>query len=307
MARILLNTKAISYEDWQNLRKKSLGGSDASTVMSMNRFASPLSLYAEKMGLTRDKETSVAMMVGTHCEELVARMFEEETGLEVWNDTNMYVHDEYDFITANLDRRIGDTIGLECKTTSAYTLKDFEDGKIPDNYYWQCIHYMAVMNFEKMFLACIISNRHFVWREIERDEDAIDMLIAREVAFWRNHIETGTEPEVDGSDATEETLRSLYPTDDEDEVELDIDDEVERYLYASQMVKEWESRKKTAQQEIEQKLGSHQIAQGSRFQASWKSSSRAALDTKLLKAERPDIFKEYSKTTTSRIFRAKEK
>ena len=61
MARKLVNTKEISHGEWLTLRKKSIGGSDAGTLMDMNPWSSPLSLYADKKGLTTPKETTEAM------------------------------------------------------------------------------------------------------------------------------------------------------------------------------------------------------------------------------------------------------
>lgn len=306
MAKKLIDTKKIAYEEWVALRRRSVGGSEASTVMCDNKWASPLSLYANKLGLTSDKETNVAMMVGTHCEELVAQMFEEETGKKVRNDFFMYEHDLYPFITANLDRRIiGENAGLECKTTQAYTLKDF-DGTVPNNYYWQCQHYMAVMGFERMYLACILSNRHFVWRVIERDEGDIKMLIAKEVDFWTNYVQKEIPPEADGSDASSEALAEMFPTSDGEEIEAPIDEACDMYIYASEQIKEWEKRKKEAQNIIEQQLGSAEVGRGVYHKATWKPYETSRIDSKRLKEEEPELYAKYCRTTTGRRFSCKE-
>lgn len=306
MAKKLIDTKKIAYTEWVNLRRLSVGGSEASTIIGVNKWASPLSLYANKLGLTSDKETNVAMQVGTHCEELVAKMFEEETGKKVRNDFFMYQHDLFPFITANLDRRIvGENAGLECKTTQAYTLKDF-DGVVPDNYYWQCQHYMAVMGFERMYLACIISNRHFVWRVIERNEADIKMLIAKEVQFWTDHVQKQIPPEADGSDASAEALAEMFPDSDGEVVEAPIDWACEMYLHAQEQLKLWETRKAEAQQKIQQILGNAEAGVGQAHKATWKNYETSRIDSKRLKAEHPEIYAEYCKTTRSRRFSCKE-
>lgn len=306
MAKKLIDTKKIAYEEWVALRRRSVGGSEASTVMGDNKWSSPLALYANKLGLTSDKETNVAMKVGTHCEELVAQMFEEETGKKVRNDFFMYEHDCYPFITANLDRRIvGENAGLECKTTQAYTLKDFE-GTVPSNYYWQCQHYMAVMGFDRMYLACILSNRHFVWRVVERDEEAISLLINGEVQFWTEYVEKGIPPEADGSDASSEALAEMFPTSNGEEIDIPIDDACDMYLYASDQIRVWEKRKKEAQNIIEQQLGSAEVGRGKFHRATWKPYATSRIDSKRLKEEEPELFEKYSKTTTGRRFSCKE-
>lgn len=305
MARKLINTKKISYEEWVDLRKRSIGGSEASTIMGENKYSSLLQLYSNKLGLSKDKETNVAMQVGTHCEELVAKMFEEATGKKVRNDFFMYQHDDYDFITANLDRRIvGENAGLECKTTQAYTAKDFEDD-CPTNYWWQCQQYMGVMGFDKMYLAVIISNRTFLWREIERDDDAIKRLFKQESWFWNYHIVRELPPEANENDG--ELLLELFPETDESEVDIDIDDDVVAYQQAQQEIKKWQARKDQAQMKIEQKLGKAEFGYGTFYRASWKNYETTRLDSKRLKADHPELYKRYSNTSQSRRFSVKER
>lgn len=132
MARKLVNTKEISHDEWLTLRKKSIGGSDAGAIMGMNPWSSPITLYAEKAGLSKDRETTEAMRLGTDLEDYVARRWMEETGKKVRADNFMYMHDEHDFLTANVDRDVvGENAGLECKTMTSFAKYDLEDGEIP--------------------------------------------------------------------------------------------------------------------------------------------------------------------------------
>ncbi len=304
MARKLINTKKISYEDWVELRKRSIGGSEAATIMGDNKWSSHLQLYANKTGLSKDKETNVAMQVGTHCEELVAQMFCEATGKKVRNDFFMYQHDDYDYITANLDRRIvGENAGLECKTTQAYTTKDF-DGDCPLTYWWQCQQYMGVMGFDKMYLAVIISNRTFLWREIERDDDAIARLFAEEIKFWNEHILPEVQPSASAEDG--EILLELFPNAEDRDATANIDPDVEMFLQAQAEIKKWEERKKAAQNAIEQKMGAAERCSGLYYIASWKNYETTRIDSKRLKDEMPELYARYSTTTKTRRFSTKE-
>ena len=138
MARKLVNTKAMSYEEWLELRRHSIGGSEAGALLGLNPYASSLTLYLDKKGLSKPKETNEAMRIGTDLEEYVAKRFEEKTGKKVRKDNFMYMHDEYDFITANVDREIvGENSGLECKTMSAFNDYDLEGGEVPAYYFNQ--------------------------------------------------------------------------------------------------------------------------------------------------------------------------
>ena len=97
MAKKLINRKEISDEDWLSLRKKSLGGSDASKVIGVNPFASPLSLYVEKLDISSPKETKShgALWLGKRLEDDIALLYEEVEGKKTRKDNIMWVDDEY--------------------------------------------------------------------------------------------------------------------------------------------------------------------------------------------------------------------
>ena len=46
--KILANTENIPYEEWLELRKKGIGGSDASIVCGINKYKSPVELWLDK-------------------------------------------------------------------------------------------------------------------------------------------------------------------------------------------------------------------------------------------------------------------
>ena len=50
-----IKTANMSREDWLNLRRHSIGGSDAAAIVGLNEYASPFSVWADKRGLTKDK------------------------------------------------------------------------------------------------------------------------------------------------------------------------------------------------------------------------------------------------------------
>ena len=47
---IKIPTSNMSESEWQAARRQSVGGSDAATVLGLNPYASPYSLWAEKTG-----------------------------------------------------------------------------------------------------------------------------------------------------------------------------------------------------------------------------------------------------------------
>ena len=301
----LVNIKDISHDEWLELRKKSIGGSEAGTVKGENPWGSEYGLYCLKKGLVKPIETTEAMRLGTDLEDYVAKRYVEKTGNEVRNDNFMYQHDEYPFITANLDRRIvGQNAGLECKTMSSFNGYDLANGEVPPHYFAQCQHYMMVMGFDYVDLAVMVFQRGVYVLHIERDDEYIKDLLDAEIDFWKNHIEANVPPEV--SDKDEDVIGEVYPT-AEVGSEMEISDElIEKYLEASEQEKVWKDQKKLYKNEITALLGEKESGIGTEYSCTWKNQTRHDFDTTRFKAEQPKLYKQYVKESVNRTFRAKK-
>lgn len=308
MAKKIADTKTMTHEDWVELRKSSIGGSDAGSCVNVNPYSSLISLYADKKGMSKPIEDNESMRLGRDLEAYVAERFCEKTGKKVRNDFYMYADDEYDFLTANIDRRVvGENAGLECKTMGSFAGYNFENGEVPGHYFCQCQHYMMVMGFDRVYLAVLVLQRGLYVITIERDDDFIKQMRNAEVDFWQNFIQKDVIPAPDGSEASLDTLKQLYPQSHE-KTEISIpglDQMVRDYKAASELCKEYEAKKSAIQGQICAKLGDNEVGIGNDFGCSWKSQSKTSIDTKRLKAERPEIFAQYSKTSEYRVFRTK--
>lgn len=308
MARKLINTKEISHEQWLTLRKKSIGGSDAGALMDMNPYQSPVSLYADKKGLSKDKETNEAMRLGNDLEDYVARRWMEKTEKKVRADNFMYQHDEYDFITANVDRDVvGENSGLECKTMNGFAKYDLENGEIPAQYYAQCQHYMLVKGYDKMYLAILVFQRGIYCLEVERNEEFIKELLAAEIDFWTNYIEKDQMPPPDGSDASMEAIKQIYPSDTNPQMQLpNADAEIKRYLELGKAIKDIEEEKKKIQAQLCARLGDTGVGIDTEYACSWKTQARTSVDSAKLKKEFPEVYEKCKKTSEFRVFRTKK-
>ena len=203
-----MNTKLImtveemqDRKKWEAMRNIGIGGSDASTIAGINRWKSPYQLWLEKTGQVEPEDISDNEYVywGTVLEQLVADRFCELTGKKV-RKCGMMQSLTHEFMLANVDRLVvGENAGLECKTANGFKAKEWEGDNVPDGYYLQCQHYMAVTGCEKWYIACLIGGNHFVWKEIPRNEEDIAALIEAEGAFWEDNVKGGIMPDVDGS------------------------------------------------------------------------------------------------------------
>lgn len=304
----LVSTLDLSYEEWLEYRKKSIGGSDCATIFGLNKYKSLYSLWAEKKGFfdLSSKDTEI-MRQGRDFEEYVAQRFCEATGKKVRKRNYIFLHNDYDFISANIDREIvGENAGLECKTTSVYNKTDFENGEIPEYYYCQCMHYMAVMGYDKMYLAILVLSKGFYWFEIKRDEDEIKSLIEMEVDWWNKYILGSEIPEIDGSDSTLNTVRYINKDISKDIKDISkLDDVLNEYEAISRQKKYIENKEKELKNNIIAFMGNNEIGNSSKYLVSYKTQKRTSIDTVTLKKDLPDIYDRFLKTNETRILRIK--
>lgn len=298
IATVLKATNGLDRDEWLQARRKGIGGSDAATVAGVNKWKSPLDLWLEKTGQVDDKEAGEAAYWGTMMEDMVAREFETRSGHKVRRRNAILRHPEHHFMLANVDRLIvGCKIGLECKTTSAYNKAEWEDDNIPDAYYIQCQHYMAVTGYKSWYIAVLIGGNKFRYKEIKRDDELIAKLIELEAAFWQ-HVVNGTMPSTDGSDACGNALLTLYPDSNGEEVLLPDTAEIliREYESANSEEKAAIERKKAAQAALELMLGVNERGRIGNRIVNWKSVKAAErFDTKLFKVDYPDLAAQYTK------------
>ena len=301
----LIDTKVISRREWLELRKKGIGGSDAASIVGLNPYVTPYKLWAEKTGRLPEQEDNEAMRQGRDFENYVAKRFTEATGKRVRRNNFMLVHDEYDFIFANIDRQIvGENAGLECKTTSVMNLKKFKNGEFPDSYYTQCVHYMSVTGADKWYLAVLVLNQGFYWYEIQRDEEEINALLEAEIEFWNKYIVPDVAPAVDGYKPTSDAINKVFCNTRDEECNLVGLSNIENLMDLQKTIKALEFEVEKIQQQIKVEMGECQIGYCDKYKITWKEQSRSTISKDLIKEQYPDIdISDISKTSKFRVFK----
>ena len=300
----------LSHEEWIEERRKSIGGSDAAALVGMNSHVTPYMIWADKTGRLPPKEDNEAMRQGMDLEEYVARRFCEKTGKKVHICSQMFRNPSFPFAHANIDRKVtGESAGLECKTTSIMNIKKFKNGEYPENYYAQCMHYLAVTGWDRWYLAVLVFGKGFYDYTIERDENEIKALMDTEKNFWENYVITDIPPPVDGLEPTGETLSILFPHSvPMENVDLFGRESLIRdYLSTARLIKSYEQENEQRKQILQQDLGEMEQGQTSSYRVVWKSQVRKSFDVRRYSQEHPEIdLSPYYKTTSFRKFDIKE-
>lgn len=309
MTNTIANVSKLSREEWLELRQVGIGGSDAAAACGLSKWKSPAQLYLEKTSeIKKEESESEHLRQGRDFEDYVAQRFTEATGKKVRRDNHMMADSEYPFLIADIDRRVvGEDAILECKTASPYVKDKWADGVIPIEYELQCLHYMSVTGVKKCYIACLIFGQDFIIREVDWDDETIEMLRQKEIKFWTEYVEKGIMPEPDGSSAYDDALKKRFKGGLEESIDLDIDKHAyDLYLYNKEQIKTLEAYNKQFEQEIKLAMGDNNFGESRHFTVSYKPSKSVRLDTKKIKAEAPEIYEKYGKETESRRFLIKE-
>ena len=304
-----ISTIDMSHDEWLEHRRNSIGGSDAASIIGLNPWSSPYSVWADKLGKLPLKEDNEAMRQGRDLEFYVAERFAEKTGKKVRRENHILINPDYPFAHANVDRMVvGEDAGLECKTTSALNMKNFKNGAFPDTYYVQCVHYMMVTGCSKWYLAVLVLNRDFMVFEIERDEEEIKALAKSEADFWKL-VEERQAPMPDGSASTSDAISVLYPESNDECVNLfAYETELQQYMALTAQIKELEKLKDEMANKVKAFLGEVGKGESDGYKVTWTSSSRSTFDSKRFAQDQRDIdLSEYYKSSSYRTFKVAEK
>lgn len=309
MNRIKLDD-GLTREEWLALRRRGIGGSDASIICGINKYKSVIELWMDKTGQTVEDEDSEAAYWGRTIEPIIREEFSKRSGFTVRTVPYMLQHGKYKFMLANVDGEVDDpqygACIFEAKTATIFKSAEW-DVEIPEEYYLQVQHYMAVTGYKGAYIAALIGGNRFVWKFIQRDEKVIELLIILEERFWK-YVKDKEIPPLDGSEASKQLLAKLYPeAEDTKTIELPEEALLQIHIYedAAREEKKIVEQKEEAANKLKAMLMDAETGTIGDREVSWKNIRSERLDSKQLKENEPELYKDYTYTTTYRKFSIK--
>ena len=298
-----------NHEEWLQIRRGFIGGSDAGAVVGLDEYKSPYSLWAEKTGRIPPFEGNITTKVGAYLEELVAQMFTDETGKKVRKHNFTMVNDLFPWACANVDRLVnGEKAILEIKTSNSFpVMRQCRNGEFPARWWAQVCHYLAVTELKKAYLAVLIGCRDFMVFELDRDEAEISALVGAERDFWQL-IQNDTPPAPDGSEPTTEAIKTIYSDSGKNVVDLfPMAAQLDQYTALSGQIKELEALRDEATNCIKAYIGDACGGECDRYKVTWKSSTRRTFDSERFMRDNPELdLSSYYKEIHTRKFRVIE-
>lgn len=306
---ILVRTNDLSHEEWLEARKLGITGTDLGGLTGISKYSTPIKVYLDKTGELEPIEDNEAMYWGRVMEDVIAKEFQARNTVKINKVNAILKHPEYEWALGNIDRLITNDAGekgiLEIKTVSEYIKTSWDGEEVPPQYMVQIQWYMYVTGATYGYFAALIGGNKYVQKYVERDEELINMLVDIAKDFWENNVIKRIAPLVDGSEASTDLLNSLYPQ-SEAGTEIHLPDEaielIEKRIELKAKSKELDVEISECENKLKDYLKDNEIGVISDFKVTWKSQSRTSIDSKKLKAEQPELFKKYSKTSSYRKF-----
>lgn len=206
------------HPDWYKFRSCGVGGSEISTIASVNKYGSPVKIYHQKLGTISQDFDTEQMFHGRMLENYIADLWQYwdgsdgsimknyKAGNKIRNqiDINAYVvNEKYPWLFASVDRLIEkggvnminlsslDRHGiLELKTLSYWAERAWEDG-FPKYYETQVQAYMAIMETDYSEVAVFKQGQAMEIHPIEAHKEVQQAILDITHDFYYNHVEPG--------------------------------------------------------------------------------------------------------------------
>jgi len=295
-------------QDFSLDRSKYIGGSDIGAILGLSRFRSPLEVWMEKTGKETKRLDSLPLRFGSFAEEFVASEYSRATGFELIHDESIYVHPEYSFMSAHMDRFVLEDSSssssssfpariLECKTANPFSHSQWgEPGtdQVPMTYLCQCIWYMAITNIKHCDLAVLFGNSDFRIYEISRDLKLESTILKKASFFWNEYVLKDTPPPVQ-SEADCQTLFDRGDPKKCTEAKAQTLELIKRLQTLNDEIDKRVEEVSSIKQVVMSEMGEAEtLTIKGRVLATWRAPKPSLkIDSKRLEAEHPDLVNTY--------------
>lgn len=185
---------------WRQARQSSIGASDAAAVMGISPWKTEAQLWDEKAnGKMLDFHNSDTVR-GHRSESHILELYGIETGRKIFSGERIMLMSNHNwFMSCTLDgidfTNEDNPIVIEVKSVK-FSHGEWSDDKIPDYYFTQLLHQLAVTGWNEAILL-VRFTRNEGWESasermyhVKREDvqDQIDKLVRKESKFWYEYV-----------------------------------------------------------------------------------------------------------------------
>lgn len=282
-----------------------IGGGNVAGILGCSPYKSPLDEYLVITGQADAPDGSREAFFKRRkaLEPFAAEVFEQVTGLRIVNRNHRYEDPGLPFVRAEIDFETSDACNGETKTVHPLAMRDWgESGtdEIPVYVTAQAMHGLMVTGRKAAWIHALIGLDDDRVYRIERDEETIAAIRAREVAFWNEHVLPLRPPEP----TTVADVARLFPRDSGRSVEADATAlaDLERLRAIAPLAKEADEIKDRLRLYMRDATA---LVHGDRTLATWKAQSARRFNQTAFAAAHPDLYEQFKHTSDTRVLRVK--
>jgi putative phage-type endonuclease len=198
-----MNDIAATLDVGQLDRRTYLGSSDVAAILGLSKWKTPLDVYLEKLGqgVPPDAAKEKLFRRGKRLEPVVLDMLGEEYGYEITARGARYRDPGYSWMAAEIDAETvidGETVNIEVKTVHPFAAGEWgemETDEIPIHYAAQAMYGLMITGRQRCIFAALFGADNLVTYDLRRDEETIDGIRAKAIAFWLDHVLAKVPPE----------------------------------------------------------------------------------------------------------------
>lgn len=185
---------------WRQARQNSIGASDAAAVMGISPWKTEAQLWDEKANDKTLDFHNADTERGHRSENHILELYGIETGRKIFSGERiMLMSRRNSFMSCTLDgidfTDENNPVIIEVKSVK-FSHGEWSDDKIPDYYFTQLLHQLAVTGWNEAILL-VRFTRNEGWESasermyhVKREDvqDQIDKLVRKESKFWNEYV-----------------------------------------------------------------------------------------------------------------------
>ena len=187
-------------DKWREGRKHSIGASDAAAVMGISPWKTEAQLWDEKANGKMLDFHNADTMRGHRSENHILELYGIETERKIFSGERIMLMSNHNlFMSCTLDgidfTDENNPVIIEVKSVK-FSHGEWSDDKIPDYYFTQLLHQLAVTGWNEAVLL-VRFTRNEGWESasermyhVKREDvqDQIDKLVRKERKFWNEYV-----------------------------------------------------------------------------------------------------------------------
>ena len=306
-------------------RTTGLGGHDIGAICGVHPFLTALDVYNEKVNGVSHFDPQYIQKRGLYLEKFLLEEYLKDSPNSGVSEGKFYRHVNYPFFYAHPDYvltrpnmgaggqvmsfGVSDDIVtkiIECKAPAAVGKEWGEEGtfEVPDYIKCQAAWYCMVVGCRRLDIIVDSPFKLKVY-SYERDPYLEAELFSAGLDFWNNHVLAKIPPEPQ----TAADVGELYRKSDPDTT-IEADEELGSMIFRIKElqghIKNFNREADSLKTEVQKRMKKNEtVALHGVELATWKPSAVTRLDVKSIKEECPDLYEDYTVTTTARRFLVK--